>query len=192
MVQEEDLLAYVQKKADPALQAEISTARLLDKQLDAELTLMENLKPVLNDMTWDVGQSNLVGWHRIEAELNRRDAAVSAHQDGRRKRFWMAAAVFFGLIALGEGAFLVAQKLLPSPAYQTASEMFDGSVLIVTFAPDSTEAEIRALLQSINGRIVDGPGASGFYSVAFDTLTARNKARQILNAQKIITMVADL
>ncbi len=51
-----------------------------------------------------------------------------------------------------------------------------GVVLQVSFAPDANEAKIRKVLQSVEGSIIDGPGAIGIYRIRLD-LTTEKKER---------------
>jgi anti-sigma factor RsiW len=46
-----------------------------------------------------------------------------------------------------------------------------GVVLQVSFAPDASEAQIRKVLQSVEGSIIDGPGAIGIYRVRLNLTT---------------------
>ena len=50
--------------------------------------------------------------------------------------------------------------------YVPATGTTEGAV-IVAFAPDATEAQIRALLQEIGATVTDGPSALGLWTLSF-------------------------
>jgi hypothetical protein len=52
--------------------------------------------------------------------------------------------------------------------------------MLLAFQADSPEYEMRVLLQSIGGRIVDGPSAEGYYVVEISLRTAGPEARETL------------
>lgn len=54
--------------------------------------------------------------------------------------------------------------------------MHKGVVLQINFSPNASEAQIRKLLQSVDGSIVDGPSAIGIYRVRLN-LTTKNEER---------------
>lgn len=61
--------------------------------------------------------------------------------------------------------------------------------LNVFFHAAATEEQIRSLLQSIHGRIVDGPDPEGLYKIdvfAVDTETGRRKRDQLREQSKIV------
>ena len=64
----------------------------------------------------------------------------------------------------------------------------------VLFTPDAPEAQIRALLQSVHGHIVDGPGAQGIYHIRIESTDNRESelemAIQTLRKQSDIVRFA--
>jgi anti-sigma factor RsiW len=67
----------------------------------------------------------------------------------------VAIVILASAVAFGPAEFVV----LGAPAER------DGAVLQIVFAPDATEASLRALLQNADATIVDGPHASGLYRI---------------------------
>lgn len=189
---QDELLDFVQGKAEPDLAARIEQARGTDTALAAELALMEGLKPAL--ALGDANPPGELGWRRLEAEIARTEAAprpAAANTSGGRLVMWKAAAVFLGIAALGQAAYLFSTPADREPVYQTATQGVDAPVLALRFQPTATEAEIRALLQSAEARLVDGPGASGLYRVAFETAEALDRARPLLAASAAVDAVIE-
>ena len=49
--------------------------------------------------------------------------------------------------------------------------MHKGVVLQINFSPNASEVQIRKLLQSVDGSIIEGPGAIGIYRVRLNLET---------------------
>ncbi len=65
----------------------------------------------------------------------------------------------------------------PAGQIQLLGESDDaGPVLQIEFAPEATEAEIRALLHDIDAVIIDGPSALGLYRIRLQDLPADDPA----------------
>jgi len=65
-----------------------------------------------------------------------------------------------------------------------------GALLQVTFAPQAAEEQIRALLASVDARIVDGPGALGVYTLSVPPERADAAMRALQAAQGVVASVA--
>ena len=60
----------------------------------------------------------------------------------------------------------------------TRSLSMQTATITIAFLPSATEEHIRALLQSVRGRVIDGPTIAGLYTIevlAVDTSTAEKK-----------------
>jgi anti-sigma factor RsiW len=68
----------------------------------------------------------------------------------------------------------------------------DAALLQVTFAPQATEAQIRALLAAVGARIVDGPGALGVYTLSVASGDADKAQRELERAHGVVASVAPL
>jgi anti-sigma-K factor RskA len=94
---------------------------------------------------------------------------------------WQAVASL--ALALVGWQALIAPTLTPanpddSAEYALAGEDRSASfVLRVAFVEAASEAELRALLQAVGARIIDGPSAVGLYDLAFDDAEALARAR---------------
>jgi anti-sigma factor RsiW len=67
-----------------------------------------------------------------------------------------------------------------------------GALLQVTFAPQATEAQIRALLAAAGARIVDGPGALGVYTLSVAPGEVDEAQRKLEQTQDIVASVTRL
>ncbi|MEM7642853.1 MAG: hypothetical protein AAF366_10020 [Pseudomonadota bacterium] len=185
---EDELLAFAQGRADSGLAVRIETARADDPGLAAELALMAGLKPALAGAAGAVNPPGEMGWRRLEAAIGQQAAPARA---AGSVALWRAAAVVFGLAAIGQGLYFGTGQDGTAPGYQTASDEIFEHVLAIGLQPDATEAEIRAVLQAANARLVDGPGASGLYRVAFETAAALADGRLQLEAAEIVQLVLE-
>ena len=82
----------------------------------------------------------------------------------------VAASVAVAFITLAPADSEPGYRLLASP------DKGGGGNVIVLFSPDTSEAGLRRTLRAIDGRIVDGPTASGAYVVSVDE---RDRAKAI-------------
>lgn len=186
---EDDLLAFVQGRATPDLSARIEAARDQSPDLGAELALMQGLKPALAGAAGSVNPPGELGWRRLEAAIGQETAPVRSTGSAGSVALWRAAAVVFGLAAIGQGLYLATGSDGAVPGYQTASDEIFEHVLAISFRPEATEAEIRAVLQAANARLVDGPGASGLYRVAFESDAALTDGLSQLAAAAVVQLV---
>lgn len=110
-------------------------------------------------------------WRALDARIDGRTSI------GARVRSWIAA---FGIVARPVRFALAAQALAivglavaltisRAPEYRTfsapPSSTVGGHVRIV-FSDTATEKEMRAVLRSIGGTVVHGPGEAGLYTIA--------------------------
>jgi hypothetical protein len=134
----------------------------------------------------DVGLERFMARIHAEAGQRARPAPAAARAParpalGERIRAFFAAWQLTPAVALAAtvimvqtgiiGALLVAQRGDSDPEFATVrsigpGQLASGPVLQVRFRPDTPEGELRALLASIGGTLVDGPGQLGNYLVA--------------------------
>ena len=128
--------------ADPALAAELEALRAIRETMQAE------------EDSYSPGQMGLA---RLMNDL---DAAPANSNAAPRGRLWqLAAAVLFALLLI-QSAFLVGGE---DEGFTLAG---GDTGPTVAFAPDATEAQIRAVLLDAGAVIVDGPSALGLYTLA--------------------------
>jgi anti-sigma-K factor RskA len=79
-----------------------------------------------------------------------------------------------------------------SAEYALAGEDRSASlVLRVAFVEAASEADLRALLQAVDARIVDGPSAIGLYDLAFDDAEALARARaRLAQERELVAQIA--
>ena len=117
---------------------------------------------------------------RLRVRLDEEDAGWLGRLRYASGRGWRAAqpwvrgtlAVQFGLILLLGGALTGAllSERSTAPLYRTLSDAAapasNRSAVVVVFRADTTEEEMRRLLQRLDARVVDGPSSIGAYTVA--------------------------
>lgn len=146
-------------------------------------TLREQMQkdplPAVNEM----GLARLM--RTVKAEQRPAPAKTSAPSWWRGA---MAAGVLVMLVQFG----VIAVQWQPEGAYQPLSEsgQLSGPVLQVRFAPTVSLAEMQGLLEQIDGRIVDGPGALGLYRIALPEEADREAALATLQAADDIVVQA--
>lgn len=188
---DEETLSFVHGTAPQDLAARIEDALQQDPALAAEIALMRNLKPALAQET--ANPPGELDWRRLDAAIEKERSATAPARtpSGNVVSLWKVAAVVFGLATIGQAAFLTTIISGPEVGFQTASDPAAEHVLVISFMPETTELEMRSLLQDTGARLIDGPGASGLYRIAFDTADALQTGRdQIANAE-IVDLVAD-
>lgn len=107
-----------------------------------------------------------------ELGLRRLLRTVRAQAD-RRRSWWRPALAAAVLVILAQTALLV--SLWPgseSRITPLGAPPGEGVLIQVQFAPQATEAQIRALLGEIRGEIVAGPGALGVYRIRVEGVDA--------------------
>jgi hypothetical protein len=90
-------------------------------------------------------------------------------QQWRALPAWTRAALVLQSLLLILPAAMLFSARPPAPLYHTLSERpavsAGADVVVVVFAADRPQREMRALLQSLAAHIVDGPNAAGAYTV---------------------------
>ncbi len=130
-----------------------------------------------------------LGLKRLQRELER--------QTPPRRPRWFPSLAAAAVLALG---IALLYPLIPAedPAsqIQLLGESDDtGPILQIEFAPEATEAEIRALLHDIDAVIIDGPSALGLYRIRLhdlpddDTAALEERLRR-LQQHRLIRHVA--
>jgi len=96
---------------------------------------------------------------------------------------WLIAAQLVALAGLGFYALRPAESPAPRTGYRTlatAPAAAPHGVLRVVFAPETSEADLRALLLSVRAEIVGGPSAAGAYTLALDGAGAAEPVDEVL------------
>lgn len=180
---DDEILDYARGAASADLAARIESALPDNPALRAQLSVLEALGPALQDET--PAAPDELGWKRLETRIRRERPRAAPV-------LWRAAAVVLGALVLGQGTYLAMQVGRTGGAeYQTASQPAERYVLALGFDGAAPIAAVAELLRAADARIVGGPGASGFYRVAFDTDAAREAARAVFETSDLVELVAD-
>ena len=157
------LMAYVRGDLPPDAAAEVERAAREQPAVAGDIALMRGLvRARAADPSTAPGE---LGWARLSRAIDAEAAPV--HQPRRNWRPLMQIAAT-AVIAVGVWQLAVV-PMLPGGGgdlYVPATGTTEGAV-IVAFAPDATEAQIRALLQEIGATVTDGPSALGLWTLSF-------------------------
>ncbi|MEC7259648.1 MAG: hypothetical protein VXW58_17705 [Pseudomonadota bacterium] len=166
---EDDLLDHIAGRAAPEVSARIEAAAQHDPQLAADIALMRGARAALAGEATEAPPGAL-GWARLERALDR--APVSA----RWPAWQVAAASAVATVLLWQFVVVPGFVAGSDGGYVTATGTAKGVSATVAFAPESTEAQIRALLLASGATITGGPSALGFWTLGFADAAARDAA----------------
>jgi len=122
--------------------------------------------------TSDVASYGELGLKRLLSDIEKEA------QTPRRFEFsrWQPAlAIAASLIIMLQSLFLYNYWQKSGDITTLSGPVHKGVVLQVSFAPDASEAQIRKVLQSVEGSIIDGPGAIGIYRVRLNMKTEKKE-----------------
>ncbi len=200
----EQIQAFVTGTLDAGTPAQIEAAAKADPELAAELAIWRSARTVQSDMVAEAGSSEF-GWARIEKAINAGENQSSAN-DNDTKPFWSRAFIApwqaAAAVALAIVGWQVAVVPVLAPggveddaAYVLAGDETDQKFAFrVAFTDNASAPDIAAILRNVDARIIDGPSAVGFYTIAFDDPEAMEAARQRLStdADDVVAELTDL
>ena len=161
--------------------AEVEAAVAADATLATELAALKLIRAQMRDES--VQGPGEFGLARLNREIEREEQTTRMARWQGRGLLQLAAAL---VIAVMVGGYLLTGGQEPG-GYELAGE---APAIMVSFAENTTEAEIRATLLAAGVVIVDGPSALGFYGLAplpdVDLATAEETLRA---AEGIVTSV---
>ncbi|RMA41849.1 zf-HC2 domain-containing protein [Rhodophyticola porphyridii] len=182
---EELLPFYVNGTLDAAERAEVDAALADSADLRAELEVLTALRKQMQ--AEEVESPGEFGLARLMRDVDRDGPASSApgEEPGnvvpiRRLRIWQIAAALVLAIGLAQSVILL--NAPGDPGFELASGGAAGADFVVGFAPDATEAQIRALLLNAGVEISAGPSALGLYELAVLDETGIQAAEEMLLA----------
>lgn len=163
----------------PALQAEY---RWLE-------TLHEELRQTPGEFNEELSLEKTLQLIRAEREgmLSVLPRPVQARSWERPALALAASVVLIQAIALGLIASRPDNHAALSPL--AGPRIGNGDTLHIAFRPSATHTQIAAALASVGGRIIDGPGSLGLYTVEIPKATAA-KAQGLLAADPAIDTVS--
>lgn len=185
---EDDLLSYIHGAAPKAVASRIEKRMDQDGNFKAEIAVMRGMKSALAS---DEGQnhSGEFGWHRLQVALEREENKDRRPGIAQRVGGWRAVAAVLGIMVLGQAVYIATGPVDPA-RFQTASKGVQNHVLAVRFKDDAAIAAIGDLIRALDGRIIDGPGASGIFRMEFATQEALRAAEADLETSPLITLLA--
>lgn len=166
---EDDLLDHIAGRAAPEVSARIEAAAQRDPQLAADIALMRGARAALADEATEAPPGAL-GWARLERALDRAPVPV------RWPAWQVAAASAVAAVLLWQFAVVPGFVAGSDDGYVTATGTANGVSATVAFAPEATEAQIRALLLSSGATMTGGPSALGLWTLGFADTAARDAA----------------
>lgn len=163
----------------PAARAELEWLRALKRDLPATLAIPAG----------DFGQARLMQRIAIERAGPK---VVELPRRAERPRWFAPAFALAASMLLAQAAvigFLVHERDA-SLAPLAGPPAVAGDLLQVAFKPDAIERELRALLASVEGELVGGPGALGVYTVRVPAGRADAAAATLRGRADLVESVA--
>ncbi|MDJ0895409.1 MAG: hypothetical protein QNJ92_09745 [Alphaproteobacteria bacterium] len=165
--------AFVEEQlaADPALREELELERQVRQAVDADASSIAPSK---------------LDFDGLMARIDQEDRTAAIVRSAGKKSMWDAVLWFFAPLAAPQVRYALAAAMLVivfqalalsgvvdlggDTTYQTAATgdpaaAQDGPRLLVIFQDGATAADMRALLERLDGRIVAGPTARGVFTV---------------------------
>lgn len=169
---DDDLVAHVAGRTLPDERAGLAAAAANDQDLAAEIATLAAIRNEIRSSGEAAhGASDEFGWARLSRAIDQDRQHASAV--GRARRWRAVAAIAVIAFAVQMVASLTAPGSGPARFETAAVEAARPHLVQVTFSPDAREGDVRALLISADGQIVEGPSSLGVYLVAFDNEAAR-------------------
>lgn len=142
-------------------------------QCQSELALLQALRTTLQAQPQaDAGE---LGLQRLLRDVRK--------QPGARPRWLLPAAMAAGLVIAVQAVMLMQTSPVETVYAPLSGPAASETLLQVEFAPDAREAALRAALQAVGARIVDGPSAAGLYRIALEPGRDPQQALEELQAR---------
>jgi len=144
-------------------QQEVERLLSEDEQARQEVEFLRALRKGVKDTAQ--GSPGEFGLRRLKQQIaqEKRESA-----DTETPRWWRPALAAAALVIIIQGGVLL--NVLPDRDGYTPLSGAEGdiAVLQIQFEPTATEAQIREMLQDVNGILIDGPSAVGLYRIQID------------------------
>ncbi|MEM1431226.1 MAG: hypothetical protein AAGG09_17370 [Pseudomonadota bacterium] len=193
MDDDDRILAYVQGALGGEARAAFEREMAERPALRAEVSALAAAQSVFAEDQEDAAAAE-AGWERLSRSIAAEPApalgtAPAPANLNRRPMLLQFAAVAIGAVVLWQ---VLAVPYLPGPeraGFAPVSEAPAEIALRVGFAEGARVADLNALLDEIGARIVDGPGALGLFTLAFDDAAAREAAEALLTERTDLVRV---
>jgi len=184
---EDRLIDFVRGRLAPDEAARVAAEAAARPELAAEIATIRGIIAAFDDEASEPAPGAL-GWARLSRAIDA--APLPAQAPARKAPWWPLAASAAAAVLVWQ---LAAVPLLTRPGdeggYAPVSETPAGFTVAIAFRPESREGEIRELLRSVDGRIVDGPTAIGLWTLDFASAEARDAAMEALAAAPVVESV---
>ncbi len=114
-----------------------------------------------------------LGLRRLMRQVRDSEAKTRA----RRLQWWQPALAAAVVVIVIQSVLLVKPWQEAETGIVPLGMQVSGAVVQVEFAPTATEAQIREVLQAVDGIIVEGPGALGIYRIRLQGISPADDAR---------------
>lgn len=173
------LVGYVRGRLSEVEASRISRLAAGRPELAARIALASALAADVDGVAAGPVPGEL-GWRRISGVL---DAEAAPARKGRA--LWGIAAAAAAMVLVWQLS-TVLRETGPGPGYAPVSEQGRGFEISVAFRQDTTEADMRALLRSLDAEVVGGPTAVGLWRLGFTDAAARDEALARLAADEAV------
>ncbi len=106
-----------------------------------------------------------LGLKRLLQRVHDGKTDMPARQSRQRRWLRPALAIAASLVIVIQAGLLIHSWFGPAAITPLSSPQAEGIILQVTFVPTATETQIRAVMRSVGGNFVGGPGALGVYRI---------------------------
>lgn len=173
----EDLPAYLNQTLDAGSRDKVRAHLAGCQRCQQELAFLDALREGLQQ---PLPAANDVALARLMRDI-RAEKKQTAPASGWKRAFIAAAA-----LVLVQSLLLTQEWRSDDAVYQPLSGITEQGIIIVRFQPDAREADIRALLRSLDVQLVDGPAASGLYRLHSYREDLEPVVRQLRNQDHIV------
>lgn len=155
---EELLPAYVNGTVSEEQQRAIETYLADHPEARSEVEWLQALRRGMRELPQENAPGEL-GWQRLRRSLPDQGRSGTS----RTASWWKPAMAAAALIIVVQAALLAGLRPKEDGFQPLSGPRATGHIVQVQFQPTATEAQIRELLQRVDGRLVDGPSAIGLY-----------------------------
>ena len=185
--------SYLNGTLSDAERQEVDNYAAQNPDVAADIEFQRNLMSAVKETGNDESIGEF-GWARLSKAINqdgsdeRSTPLVANDQDSNVNaaqplKFWRIAAAALAVISLGQAGVIATKSGTQDDTarYVTVSDSsFIG--VDIAFRDDASQMHVTELLQDVNGELVSGPSALGFYKVKFESKDLCMQAVKAFNA----------
>ncbi len=185
MDRDDAILDYLQDRMSREDRTGFEAMMAQDAALAAEVEVMRSVRAALAE--GPVHANKEAVWDRLSNSMADRPEPANTNRAP-----WAALLRYAAVaaVAVSVWQFGVVPRMASAPdGFRPASQQTDALRVQVKFNDGVAFTEIAALLYSVNGTIVDGPGALGFVHLSFVDVEARAQAVAVLEVSDLVDLV---